>query len=77
MFGAHLLFFLLQALVVSVEKYLIRRLGVPLPLQRSPMLCVALATLTLLPLTPLFLHPLQASGVAGEMETIAPRLVLV
>ena len=71
--GRCLLFFLAQAPIVSLEKRLRAVLGVPAVFQSSPALCTAVWTIALVPLAPLFLHPLKTSDIFGALFELVPR----
>ena len=73
-FGGQVIFFTLQALLVSAQKWLTRRVGVPALLQASPLLCILINNVLLLPSAPLFMWALREGGVLAEMEMLTPRL---
>lgn len=72
--GRMLGFFLLQFPLVTAEKLLAPH--VPAPLARAlgaaPLLCTALTTAAILPLAPLFMAPLHASGLLRELQSFVP-----
>lgn len=72
--GGMLQFFLLQAPLVTGEKYLSQRTPAPLRsiLGAAPWLCTLLTTLLILPLSPSFFSPLHASGVMREYASFVP-----
>jgi len=72
--GRCFLFFVAQAPVVSAEKLLARRLSVPWPMSHSSAACTFAWTLVLVPLAPLFMHPLKTSGVFDQIDMLVPRL---
>lgn len=72
--GRCMLFFLLQAPVVSLEKLLRTHVGVPALFATSSALCTLVWTLLLVPPAPLFLHPLKTSGVFEQIYLLVPRL---
>ena len=73
--GRCLMFFVAQAPAVSVEKRLRRAVGVPPPFDKSSAACTLAWTLLLVPLAPLFLHPLKTSGVFVTIFELVPRVV--
>ena len=75
--GRCLLFFVSQAPVVSAEKSLRRRLGhtVPWPFRESNAACTLFWTAVLVPLAPLFLHPLKESHTFEQIYELVPRVV--
>ena len=75
--GRCALFFLAQAPIVSAEKLLRARMAPPWPMSRSGLACTAFWTLAIVPLAPLFMHPLKTSGVFEQIRTLAPRLHFV
>lgn len=74
MAGGMLTFFLLQAPLVTGEKYLSRFCPASLRavLGAAPWLCTLLTTLLILPLSPSFFSPLHASGVMREYASFVP-----
>eukprot|EP00966_Prymnesium_polylepis_P005862 133703-Prymnesium_polylepis.1 len=73
--GRCFLFFVAQAPVVSAEKLAARRLRVPWPMSHSSVACTLAWTISLVPLAPLFMHPLKTSGVFDQIDMLVPRLV--
>ena len=71
-------FFLAQAPVVSFDRWARGQpaLAPPWPFRTSDLACTVLWTMVLVPLAPLFLHPLKQSGVFEELEALVPRLAL-
>ena len=76
--GRCLAFFLAQAPVVSFDRWARGQpaLAPPWPFRTSDLACTVLWTMVLVPLAPLFLHPLKQSGVFEELEALVPRLAL-
>ena len=72
--GRCALFFLAQAPVVSAEKALRRRVRVPALFRSSALACTLAWSLLLVPLAPLFLHPLKTSPVFEQIFELVPRL---
>ena len=72
--GRCFLFFLCQAPIVSAERWLCARLPLPWPMDRSAAACTAFWSLALVPLAPLFLHPMKANGVFEQVYSLAPQL---
>ena len=72
--GRCLAFFLAQAPVLSAERAVRARLTVPWPFSVSALACTLAWTILLVPLAPLFLHPLKTSGVFDQIESLVPRL---
>ena len=72
--GRCLLFFLVQAPVVSLEKFIGSKFGVPWPFKSSAAACTLAWTILLVPFAPLFLHPLKKSGVFDQIFELVPRL---
>lgn len=72
--GRCALFFLAQAPIVSAEKLVRARMAPPWPMSRSGLACTAFWTLAIVPLAPLFMHPLKTSGVFEQIRTLVPRL---
>ena len=75
--GRCALFFLLQAPLVSAETLVRARMAPPWPMSRSGLACTACWTLAIVPLAPLFMHPLKTSGVFEQIRTLVPRLHFV
>lgn len=72
--GRCLCFFVAQAPLVSAEKALRKRLGVPRLFRENPAACTAAWTAILVPFAPLFLHPLRTSGVFEQIVSLVPRV---
>ena len=72
--GRCFLFFLVQAPVVSAEKFLVGRIGAPWPFDRSAAACTCAWTLILVPFAPLFPHPLKTSNTFDQVYELVPRL---
>jgi hypothetical protein len=73
-FGRCFLFFLLQAPLVSAQKAAQHTVRVPWPFDTSALACTLVWTLALVPLSPLFLHPLKCSHVFEDIYQLVPRL---
>ena len=71
--GRCLLFFLCQPLALAAERFLAARVPMPRPL-RSDAARTLVWTALLLPLVPLFVRPLKASGLFGQVFRLVPRL---
>ena len=72
--GRCAVFFLAQAPIVSAEKLARARMAPPWPMSRSGLACTAFWTLAVVPLAPMFLHPLKTSGVFEQIRTLVPWL---
>ena len=72
--GRCLLFFLVQAPVVSLEKFIGTKFSVPWPFKSSAAACTLAWTILLVPFAPLFLHPLKKSSVFDQIFELVPRL---
>ena len=73
--GRCALFFIAQAPIVSAEKWLAKRVAVPWPMSASSVACTVAWTIGLVPLAPLFMHPLKTSGVFEQVDQLVPRLI--
>jgi hypothetical protein len=73
--GRCLCFFVAQAPIVSAEKAMRNRLEVPWPFKNNAAACTVVWTVLLLPIAPLFLHPLRTSGVLDQIFSLVPRIV--
>ena len=60
--------------LLSAEKALRKRLGVPRLFRENPAACTAAWTAILVPFAPLFLHPLRTSGVFEQIVSLVPRV---
>ena len=74
--GRCMCFFVAQAPIVSVEKALRKQIRVPWPFKEHSAACTIAWTVLLVPMAPLFLHPLRTSGVLDEIFSLVPRFVV-